>query len=210
MDRPRSRRALLASAATAAALTAGGFEYGSSDANAPPLESGTVPDDWYDCSAVTRPEPETPAEANALEPRAYPSPPSTLLADGTGGSTDRGSTSKPATSAGEYVTDFERSYRRNAFVARYSGVTRTFEFRVDERRTRPVGSATDTAAVLVAIVYDLTTGTRQSPPSDEWDTRVTYYLDENVLLRAQYGGIAEKATFDPDPRQRGELVACFE
>ncbi|WP_254762637.1 hypothetical protein [Natrinema marinum] len=209
MVRPRSRRALVASVATAAAVTAGGFEYGSSGADAPPLESGTVPDDWYDCSDVTRPAPDAPATEHALEPRAYPSPPSARRVDENRRSTDRSSPSAPTADVAEYVTAFERTYRLNAFIARYGGVTRTFDFRLGTRRTASVGSETDGTAVLVAIVYDLTTGTRQSPPSDEWDTRVTYYLDENVLLRARYAGIAEKPTLEPDPRRQGKPVACF-
>ncbi|WP_408959891.1 hypothetical protein [Natrinema sp. 74] len=209
MDRSRSRRAFLASAATTVGVTAGGFEYDSSKTNSS-LESGTVPDGWYECNEVTRPDPDAPSDENALEPRTYPSPPSSLLDGESGGSTDRSSPSGNTASAGEYVTAFEQVYRRNAFVARYGGVTRTFEFRLDARRTSPVGSDTDPAAVLVALVYDLTTETRRSPPNDEWDIRVTYYLDENVLLRAQYEGIADKPSVTPDPRRQGDLVACFQ
>lgn len=193
MTRPRSRRALLASVATSAAVATGGFESPSNEMNAPSLESGTVPTDWYECSDVTRPEPDASDDEDTIEPREYPSLPLSLR-DG----------------AAQYATDFERAYRQNAFLVRYGSTTRTFELRRNDQRTETVGSTEKTNAVLVAIVYDLATGTRHAPQSDEWDTRVTYYVGENIVLRAKYDGIARKPTFEPDPRVHGDLVACFE
>lgn len=63
----------------------------------------------------------------------------------------------------------------------------------------------------MAILYDVTTRTRQVRGGrNEWDIRVSYYVDENVVLRARYDGVAEELTFDPDPRTQGDLVACFD
>lgn len=209
MNRPRSRRTLLASVATSVAVATGGFEYVSNAANTPPLDSGTVPADWYDCDSITRPEPDAPADDDALEPRPYPEPPTATDA---GGSRSDRSPPSLVDEAVEYTTEFERAYRQNAFLARYRSATRTFELRRKDSRTAAIGSSTNAEAVMVAILYDLTTGTQQSAtgPRDEWDIRVTYYVDANVALRARYGGVADTLALEPDPRTRGELVACFD
>lgn len=211
MNRPRSRRTLLASVATTVAVATGGFEHVSNATNTPPLEGGTVPPDWYDCRSVTRPAQTAPGGDEALEPRPYPSPPWTADSGEDGARSDR---SPPSLidSVARYVTEFERAYRRNAFLARYGSAARTFELRRQGKRTAAIGSSGNATAAMVAIRYDLTTGTRQTvtDPRDEWDIRVTYYVDENVMLRARYDGIAEELAFEPDPRTQGSLVACFD
>lgn len=193
MNRPCSRRGLLATVVTTVAVTTGGFEYTSSDSTPPPLESGIVPADRYDCQEVSRPEPEQ-AETNALQPRTYPSPPSSLVPG-----------------AVQYVTAFERAYRQNAFLVQYGSAARTIDLRRKDSRTAAIGSIANPDAVMVTIIYDLTTETGQSAePRDRWEIRVVYYVDENVVLRSQYHGIAEELRSEPDPRTHGELVACFE
>ncbi|WP_254521954.1 hypothetical protein [Natrinema caseinilyticum] len=207
MNRPRSRRALLASFATSTAAATGGFQRASSDGNALSLESGLVPDGWYRCSEITRPTPVVPLDTDGLELRPYPEPPSELVSvvDGRPGR----SSSTLRDGAVAYATEFERSYRQNAFLDRYGSVTRFFELRRSTWQATRIDSATGESAVLVSIVYNLTTRTRHSPANDEWDTRVTYYFDDRIALRARYDGIAEQPTFSPDPRREGDLVECF-
>ncbi|MFC6768990.1 hypothetical protein [Natrinema soli] len=211
MNRPRSRRALLASVVTTAAVATGGFEHVSNTANRPPLESGSVPADWYDCRSVTRPEPRLSTDDNALEFRTYPSLPSGSGSKEAGDSSDRSPPPSLVDSAAEYVTEFERAYRQNAFIVQFGNETRTFDLRRSDHRTAAIGSSTNADAVMVAIRYDLTLGTQQSAvdPRDEWDVRVTYYIDENFVLRARYDGVAEDLSLEPDPRRQGELVACL-
>jgi|GEM_PF-656381 len=210
MNRPRSRRALLASVVTTAAVATGGFEHVSNATNRPPLESGTVPADWYDCQSVTRPEPDTPTDDGALTPRPYPSLPWGSVSEEASDSSDR---SPPllVDGAAEYVTEFERAYRRNAFITQFGNMTRTFDLRRSGHRTAAIGSSTNADAVMVALRYDLTLGTHLSAadPRDEWDIRVTYYIDQNIVLRARYDGVAENLSLEPDPRRQGELVACL-
>ncbi|MFD1565432.1 hypothetical protein ACFR99_17995 [Haloarchaeobius amylolyticus] len=210
MHRPRSRRALLTSAAATVAVATGGFEYASNATDTPPLESGTVSPDWYECSSVTRPEPTAPADDDALAPEPYPAPPSAI---GPAAAHNRttGSTSMVDRTVA-YVTEFERAYRRNAFLAQYGVTTRTFELRRTDYRTRTLGSSPDPNAIMVAILYDLRMGTRQSAtgPRDQWDVHTVYYVDEHVVLRALYNGVADELQFEPDPRTQGDLVACFD
>ena len=208
MNRPRSRRALLASAVTVAVVT-GGFEYASDVTDTPPLESGTVSADWYECSSVTRPAPSVPADDDALAPKPYPPPPSAI-----GPATDRNRSTDSASLVDQtvaYVTEFERAYRRNAFLARYGATAQTIELRRKGYRARTLGSSPDPEAIMVVIRYDLRMGTQQAAtgPRDQWDVHTVYYVDENVVLRAQYNGVADELRFEPDPRTQGQLVACF-
>lgn len=210
MNRPRSRRTLLASIATTAAVGTGGFEYDSSGVAGTNLEDGIVPADHYECSDVDRPEPDPTTDEDALEPRAYPSPPWETSAG-------EASDSAPEASslvygASRYVTAFERAYRRNAFLDRYQSATRTFDLQRAAYRTVPIESETNREAVLVALRYNVTMGTQPNAvtPRDEWDIRVTYYLDERLLLRARYNGVTKGLAVDPDPRTHGTLVACFD
>jgi len=207
MNRPRSRRALLASVAAVAVVT-GGFKHISNATDTPPLESETVSPDWYECSSVTRPDPPAPTDDETLAPKQYPTPPSAI-----GPATTR-NRSNDSPSLGDesitYVTEFERAYRQNEFLARYGATTRTFELRRTGYRTRVLGSSSN-PAIMVAIRYNLRLGTQQSAtdPRDQWGVHTVYYVDEHIVLRAQYNGVADELSFEPDPRTHGELVACF-
>lgn len=195
-----SRRALLAS--TAAALVAGCS--GSRDANTDePSPDAIVPAERYDCSDVDRPDPDELASEDgaALEPLAYPERPSSLASDGDG-----------------YVVEFERAYRRNALLEEYGDDARGFEFTATDWELTVVepddpeagaNGSREVDPVMVAVVYDLSTETTVGT-YDEWDVRVTYYVDEHVVLRSRYDGIASGAAFDPDPRTTGDPVACSE
>lgn len=208
MSRPPSRRTLLASVTAAVAVTTGGFEYGSNATNTSPLESGTVSPDWYECNSVVRPEPTAPTDDDALAPKPYPAPPSVLSPAATRDRSNDSSSLRDETVA--YVTEFERAYRQNEFLVRYGATTRTFELRRTGYRTRTLGSSSN-PAIMVAIRYDLRLGTQQSAtgPRDQWDVHTVYYVDEHVVLRARYNGVADELSFEPDPRTDGELVACF-
>ncbi len=194
MNRPRSRRGLLVSVATTLAVTTGGFEHTAGGSTGPPLDSGTVPADWFACDDVSRPDPDPP-DGSTLEPRPYPSSQPSLDAD-----------------VVEYVTAFERAYRHNAFLDRYGTAARSVDLRRTDGRASAVGAPSNPDAVVAAIRYDLTTETGRSgvEPRDRWDVRVVYYVDENVVLRARYHGVAEELRFEPDPRRQGKLVACFD
>ena len=193
MRPPHFRRSVLVAAIPFTVALAGCFE-GESTSHDEPTGSGIVPSDSYDCADTDRPDPETLSHTDDVEPAPYPAPPSPV-SDG----------------ADQYVLEFERAYRRNMFLETYGAEADRFEFRFQERQIDGIESDTEMEAVLASIVYDLTTSTRQTDASTERDTRVTYYVDENVVLRARYrGGLADEPSFDPDPRDAGEPVACFE
>ena len=208
MSRPPSRRTFLSSVTAAVTVTTGGFERGSTTTDTSPLESETVAPDWYECTSVVRPEPTVPDDDDTLVPNPYPARPSAF---GPAGVHDRpiGSSLRDETVA--YVTEFERVYRRNDFLVRYGATARTFEFRRTGYRTRSLGSSSN-PAIMVAIRYDLRLGTQQSAtgPRDQWGIHTVYYVDEHVVLRARYDGVADDLSFEPDPRTHGELVACFD
>ncbi|TMT85261.1 hypothetical protein E2L06_01035 [Haloterrigena sp. H1] len=207
MSRPPSRRTFLASVTAAVAVTTGGFERGSNATDTSLPESGTVSPDWYECNSVTRPEPTAPADDDALSPKPYPAqPPAFGPAVAHGRSND--SSLRDETVA--YVTEFERVYRQNEFLARYGATARTVELRRTDYRTRTLESSSN-PAIMAAIRYDLRLGTQQSAtgPRDQWDVHTVYYVDEHIVLRARYHGVADELSFEPDPRTHGELVACF-
>lgn len=192
MRKPRSRRALLTSMVGLSLGAAGCFE-GDFTESDDPLDSGVVPADTFDCDDVDRPEPTPPARDDALEPALYPPPPNPLLE-----------------SVGEYVREFEAAYQQNDFLAEYGSETDGFDFDLGERETKPVDAESDRDAKLVSLVYDLTTETRGNPEESERSVRVTYYVDEHIVLRARYSGFADGPSFDPDPRSEGDPVACFQ
>ncbi|ELY55898.1 hypothetical protein [Natronolimnohabitans innermongolicus] len=191
MREPRSRRTLLASALPVSIALAGCFEFTSSDETT----ADTVSPDEYDCDDVERPEPSPSDDDAALEPASYPERLASLSDD-----------------AVEFVEEFEAAYRRNGYIAEYGSETREFEFQLDDRESELIDDdeETDREAVLVSITYELTTQLRQASPRSNRLARVTYYVDENIVLRARYDGFADEAELDPDPRQRGEPVACFD
>ena len=191
MNISRSRRALLTSMAGVSLGLAGCFE-GDFTGSDESLDSGVVPAETFDCDDVDRPNPTPPARDGALEPATYPTPPNPLLE-----------------AADEYVREFEAAYRRNAFIEDYGSETDGFDFEFEARRTNEVDSESDHDAVLVSIVYNLSTETRGNDDTPERYTRVTYYVDENIVLRARYDGIADGPSFEPDPRSAGDPVACF-
>ncbi|WP_137290979.1 hypothetical protein [Natronorubrum halophilum] len=187
-----SRRGLLISAIPfAVALTGCSESQQTSDDE--PSEPELLSADAYDCTDVERPDPDPPSVDDALEPAAYPSPPDSLPAG-----------------AGEYAITFEEAYRKNAFLEEYGSETQAFDFQFQTRQMTELESADDRNGALVSIVYNMSASTQQGATSEEWDTRVTYYLDENIVLRARYNGIADGPSFEPDPRTAGEPVACFE
>lgn len=192
MRTPRSRRALLISAVPIAMSIAGCFETGETKTAKEP-NSGVGLSDEYDCTDVERPEPAAPARDDALEPATYPDPPDPLLDE-----------------VEQYALEFERAYRRNDVLESYGSESGTFEFEFRSRRMTTVESESANDAALVAIVYNVTVGTRQTTHPPERDTRVTYYVDESIALRARYTGLANDPEFDPDPREVGDPVACFD
>lgn len=193
MDTPRSRRALLLSVLPVSMALAGCFNGRFTDADET-SEPGVVPADDYDCADIERPEPPTPSHPDALERATYPEPPESVV-----------------DAADQYALEFEQAYRRNAFLEQFSSQTRRFEFESETQAMDSVESESERDAVLVSIVYTLETETPQVPKSIERDTRATYYIDENIVLRARYnGGLADEPSFNPDPRRAGKLVACFE
>lgn len=193
MRKPRSRRALLTSMVGLSLGAAGCFEDDlTSSESEESLDSGVVPADEFDCDDVDRPDPSPPIRDGALEPATYPTPPNPLLE-----------------SAGEYVREFEAAYQQNAFLEEYGSETEGFEFDLEARDAKSVDAESDRGAKLVSLVYDLTTKTRRTPEESERSIRVTYYVDEYIVLRARYAGLADEPTFDPDPRNAGDPVACF-
>ncbi|MXV62872.1 hypothetical protein GS429_12505 [Natronorubrum sp. JWXQ-INN-674] len=209
MSNPRSRRTLLTAALPFTMAISGCFDAQFTGADTP-SEPNAVSGEHYDCDDVDRPEPDMPTRDRGLERASYPDRPDAVVETGD-----------------EYALEFERAYRQNALLERYGSETRAFDFQLEASRIDVVESELSAAdseaeeestrdseseanAVLVSMLYDLTTETQQLPKSTERDTRVTYYLDETVVLRARYHGLADEPSFDPDPRTAGDPVACFE
>lgn len=190
MRTPRSRRALLSAVVPFTTALAGCFEdrFTSEDEST----SAFVSEDEYDCDDIDRPEPDEPSHDDALKPVSYPSPES--FPDG----------------ADEFALEFEEAYRLNTFLDQYGTETRWFEFQFEASQLQKIEPESERDAVRVSLIYTLSTGLKQGRQPTEYDTRVTYYVDENVALRARHRGVAREPTFDPDPRSAGSPVACFE
>ncbi|WP_440766720.1 hypothetical protein [Natronorubrum sp. DTA7] len=195
MRTPRSRRALLSAVLPFTMTLAGCFEERLTSADDP--ESEFVSEDEYDCADIDRPEPDDSAHNHGLEPMPYPSP------------------SDPLTDAEAFAREFEEAYRHNGFLEAYGSATRMFDFTVGDSELDPIESEheseSEMEAVLVSIVYDLSTKTQRGAPTNERGSRVSYYIDEHVALRSRYqhGIASEPDPFDPDPRDAGTAVVCF-
>ena len=191
MRRPRSRRALLSSAVPIPIAIAGCSDWELTSSEEAP-ESGLVPDGAYDCDDIDRPDPPEPHPDDALEPASYPSAPASVLEDGD-----------------QYAREFEEAYRNNAFLEEYGSATQSFEFAFENGRMEETEPEADRDAVVVSIVYTVEAETRSATHPTEWYTRVTYYIDDHVALRARNQGVASEPSFDPNPRE-GDPVDCFE
>ncbi|SDK38592.1 hypothetical protein [Natronorubrum texcoconense] len=196
MRTPRSRRALLSAVLPFSMAFAGCFEEQLTSADDP--ESEFISEDEYDCADIDRPEPEDPVQSHGLESMAYPSP------------------SDPLTDAEAFAREFEEAYRHNGFLEEYGSATRVVSFSVRdselERIESNLESESEMEAVLVSIVYDLSTETQRGTPTNERGSRVSYYVDDHVALRSRYqhGIASEPDPFDPDPRDAGTAVVCFD
>lgn len=192
MPRPRSRRALLTSMLPLTMVFTGCFN-GRTTSTDKVTHPDVIPADEYDCADVDRPDPEALRYADGLEPTPYPSPPDS-----------------PTDDVEQYVFEFEEAYRRNALIAQFGSDTQAFDFRLEAWEVDEIDAESELDAVLMAVVYDAIRTTSRQDDRREYHTRVTYYLDENVVLRARYDGAATGPAFDPDPRRSGDLVACSE
>ena len=194
MRTPRSRRALLSAVLPFSMAFAGCFEEQLTSADDP--ESEFISEDEYDCAGIDRPEPDDPVRNHSLESVPYPS------------------SSDPLTDAEAFAREFEEAYRHNGFLEEYGSATRTFDFTVEGSELEPIESEPESEmeAVLVSIVYDLSTETERGTPTNERGSRVSYYIDEHVALRSRYqhGFANEPDPFDPDPRDAGAAVICFD
>ena len=196
MRTPRSRRALLSAVLPFTMAFAGCSEGRLTSADDP--ESEFISEDEYDCADIDRPEPDDPVHSHGLESMPYPSP------------------SDPLTDAEAFAREFEEAYRHNGLLEEYGSATRTFDFTVGGSELEPVESELESEsgleAVLISIVYDLSTETQRGTPTNERGSRVSYYIDEHVALRSRYqhGFANEPDPFDPDPRDAGTAVVCFD
>ena len=155
--------------------------------------------DRYDCGAVDRPEPAEPDDEHALEPRPYPA-----------FDFDPDSTASFSAAAEAFVVEFERTYRRNALIERYGERAYRIQFyeRDDGTETIETGGADD--AAVVSLGYDLAYRTSEDA-TDAPGSRAVYYVDERLALRGPDGGGEPGGSlFEPDPRDEGTLVACFD
>lgn len=195
MRAPRSRRALLTTLPLISVACAGCFD-GRPTSAGDDTNANVVASDEYDCDDVERPstEPLEERDERTLEPVDYPDPPGDLLE-----------------TVDQFVREFEEAYRRNGFLEEYGAAMRSFDFQYRTTRVKAAESAPDRDAALVAVVYDLSIETVQDDQR-EWDTRVVYYVDDTVVLRARYRGIdaGGQPEFRPDPRHAGTAVDCLE
>ena len=196
MRTPRSRRALLSAVLPFTMAFAGCFEGQFTSADNP--ESEFVSEDEYDCADIDRPGPDEQVHTHGLESMPYPSP------------------SDPLADAAAFAREFEEAYRHNSFLEEYGSATRAIDFSIGsselERIESNLESESELEAVLVSIVYDLSTETQRGRSTNERGSRVSYYVDEHVALRSRYqhGIASEPDPFDPDPRDAGTAVVCFD
>ncbi|APX97417.1 hypothetical protein [Natronorubrum daqingense] len=200
MRTPRTRRSLLSSVLPVTAALAGCFD--GQLARTDDDDAELVSPDEYDCGDRDRPDPEEPVAGEALERVSYPTAPESVSDD-----------------AETYALEFEQAYRQNAFLEEYGSEAHDVHFDLERNRMTEIEGNPDvesdaemeTEAVVVSIVYDYTTATSQGSNPTERGTRVTYYIDENVTIRARNQGIADEPEFEPDPRgETGTVVACSE
>lgn len=200
MRTPRTRRSLLSSVLPVTAALAGCFD--GQLARTDDDDSELVSPDEYDCEEGERPYPKELATGETLERASYPTAPESVSDD-----------------TETYALEFEQAYRQNAFLEEYGSEAHDVHFDFERSQMTELEGDPDvesdaemeTDAVLVSIVYNLTTVTSHGSTPTERGTRVTYYVDENVTIRARNQGIADEPTFEPDPRGgAGTVVACSE
>jgi hypothetical protein len=143
----------------------------------------------YDCSRVDRPEPDAPEGPDALAPSSYPRPPA-----------DAGTDAELT----EYVSDFEQSYRRNRLIQSRGPDLRKFGFSPREIWIVESGAAAGVAGVQYTFWHET-----ESIHADSGNRVAVYYVDESVAIRAHERGRREDGV-EPDPRETGQEVACFE
>lgn len=175
------RRELLLGTAAALPTAAGCLGVGSPD----------TPE--YDCSRASRPEPSTPDGADAVAPATYPDPPET-----------------PDTDAQTvaFVEEFEAAYRRNRLVQRWRGNLTSFGFSAAETWTGDAPGGAGVAGVEYTFYYQ-TESNGDVAVADSPSHTAVYYVDGSVGLRAHRERSRTRGE-EPDPREDGDEVACYE
>lgn len=148
----------------------------------------------YDCSRASRPEPSAPDRSDAVRPAAYPDPPA-----------------NPGTDAQvtAFVEDFEAAYRRNLLVQRWGENLTGFGFSTSATWTADARSAAGVAGVEYTFYYETGRPEETVVHADSPYHTAVYYVDDSVALRAHREGSRSRGD-DPDPREDGDEVACYE
>lgn len=157
------------------------------------LNNGTdIAQPEYDCSRVSRPEPNALEDPDAVSPGSYPDPPDDAGAEA---------------ALTEYVENFERAYRRNRLVASEGSALIRFGF--SPRETWVVDSSSGAGVGGVQYTYWFEIDKGGITHFDSSNQVAVYYVDESVAVRAHEEGRRD-AGIEPDPREAGVEVACFE
>jgi hypothetical protein len=146
----------------------------------------------YDCSRVSRPDPDAPETPDAVGPVPYPDPPD-----------DAGA----GAALTEYVENFERAYRQNRLVASEGSALVRFGFSPREMWIVDSSSSAGVGGVQYTYWYEIEEGgiTHFDSPNEV----AVYYVDGSVALRAHEEGRREDGV-EPAPLETGAEVACFE
>lgn len=153
----------------------------------------------YDCATASRPEPD-PSTSSDVNRRSYPDVPTSLT----------------ASSAADFVREYERAYRRNALLVEYGSALENQSTSIyDSRRfDSPAGAhiiRLHTKYSFTASETPSDDGETAAPVAgDSPETYVTYYVDSSVVMRTEavrYN--IDTSELQPDPYDSGVVLECF-
>ena len=110
----------------------------------------------------------------------------------------------------DYVTRYERAYRRNDLRTEHGSALRTVGLAVEGTRTYDAPEGAAIVRVRYTFYYEVGGPTETPVHADSPTTYASYYVDESVVLRAAASGLREdESALDPDPLAEGVPVECF-
>ncbi|MFP4529781.1 MAG: hypothetical protein ACLFNC_00665 [Halodesulfurarchaeum sp.] len=183
------RRSFLGATAAALSVGAAGCVGDGFPLRAPNAGDGQLLE--ADCGELSRPEPDAPTAGEAIQPVDYPGPPPTPLEE---------------TAALEYVSAFERAYRRNLEIQSASPYLIEYGLSETDRAVEERG----TDGYLVRLEYVFHGTIADGPASDSAPTRVSYALDPGLVVRAGADTSDGPDEDWPEVSTAGTAVACFE
>lgn len=167
-----------------------GDAFGSSTQRQTPSATATeTPPEPPSCTDPGRPEPERGSDG--VEPMSYPATRPDL---------------EESEAMGDYITAYERAYRTNSLLEEY-GTDLTYVTVVEGNpRFFDSSSASVIGRLEYFYVFETTEDRTRSPT-----VYASYYIDDSVVVRTwSRGYIGDESELDPDPREVGDVLECFE